>query len=251
MHWYPMMVRLAGKRCVIVGGGKVAERKAAALLEAGGAAERGAASLPETAQASPSSRVEVVVISPHVTERLAAWASSGRIAWVRREYQTGDLDGAFLVMAAANVGAVNAQVAEDAGAAGILTNIADEPDLSGFIVPSVVRRGKLTLAVSTAGASPSLARRIREELEEAYGQEYEVYLDALAELRAFVRQRVEDDGTRQRMYKGMLEWDLLGPIRRGEFPEFRERLLAELGQAPTLETVERWTRMLKPHVGTE
>lgn len=132
---------------MIVGGGEVANRKARKLLQA---------------------RARVVVISPEVRPELASMAVEVR----RRPYAEGDLEGAFLVFAATDLREVNAAVVREARERGIPVNVADEPSEGDFAVPSTLRRGQLQVAVSTGGASPTLARRIRRELEDAFGYEW-------------------------------------------------------------------------------
>jgi len=157
---HAVFLKLAGRPVVVIGGGPVAERKVRALLE---------------------SKASVTVVSPDVTPGLRDLAGAGGVRWEPRPYRPGDLDGARLVYAATDEPAVNAAVRVDANRAGIWVNVADEPEACDFLAPAVVRRGDLTIAVSTNGASPALARRIREQLEAEFGPEY---AEALRELRA-------------------------------------------------------------------
>lgn len=144
VHGYPIVLTsLGGARAVVVGGGAVGERKARGLLAAGAA---------------------VRLISPAATEQLCAWAAAGRIGWERRGYAPGDLVGAVLVFAATDARAVNAQVAADAAALGLLCNVADAPDAGSFHLPAVYRGDGLTIAVSTDGASPSRAVALRDRI---------------------------------------------------------------------------------------
>jgi precorrin-2 dehydrogenase/sirohydrochlorin ferrochelatase len=144
---YPIFLDLSGRRCVVVGGGEVANRKARKLLQA---------------------RAEVVVISPEVRPELESVAAEVH----RRPYEEGDLEGAYLAFAATDAREVNAAVAAEAKGRGIPVNVADSPSEGDFALPSVLRRGRLQVAVSTGGASPALARRIRGELEELFGPEW-------------------------------------------------------------------------------
>lgn len=166
---YALFACLECRPVVVVGGGSVAERKVQTLLEHG---------------------AMVRVVAPWVTETLRQLVSAGRIDWARRGYRKGDLEGALLVVGATDDRAVNEAVYADACAQGTLVNIVDVPDLCTFIVPSVMRRGRLQVAVSTAGAAPSAARRIRAQLEEDFPAWWEDYLDLLAEVRVLVKQRV-------------------------------------------------------------
>jgi precorrin-2 dehydrogenase/sirohydrochlorin ferrochelatase len=194
MAWLPVTLRLDGLRCVVAGGGKVAERKTAALLEAGAG--------------------DVKIISPAVTPAIRAWAEQGTVLWLERDFADGDLVGAALAFAATNRRDVNERVSSEAARCGCLANVADDPDGSGFAIPAVVRRGKLTLTVATGGASPALARRIRGELEARYGPEYEAWLDLLAEARGVIRERVSDTELRQELHRELERWDVPAHLRR-------------------------------------
>ena len=165
--FYPIFLDLDGKRCVVVGGGEVANRKARKLLQA---------------------RAEVVVISPEIKPELASVATEVR----RRPYRGGDLKGAFLVFAATNRREVNAAVAQEAHERGIPVNVADKPIEGDFALPSTLRRGQLQVAVSTGGASPTLARRIRRELEDAFGFEWAGVVEGLSRARRDGR-KAEDE----------------------------------------------------------
>ena len=164
---YPIFLNLDGKRCVVVGGGAVANRKARKLLQA---------------------RAEVVAISPEVKPELESVATEVR----RRPYREGDLEGASLVFAATNRREVNAAVTREARGRGIPVNVADEPSEGDFALPSVLRRGQLQLAVSTGGASPTLARRVRNELESAFGSEWAGVVEALGRARRNGRRADEE-----------------------------------------------------------
>jgi siroheme synthase-like protein len=140
---YPIFLDLSGRRCVVVGGGEVANRKARKLLQA---------------------RARVVVISPEIGAELESVA----VEVHRRPYRAGDLEGAFLAFAATGSREVNAAVAREARERGIQVNVADRPSDGDFALPSTLRRGRLQVAVSTGGASPALARKIKDELERVF-----------------------------------------------------------------------------------
>lgn len=164
MAAYPLIItQLDRVRVVVVGGGAVAERKVVGLI-AGGA--------------------RPVVISPDLTVELTSWHAAGALEWLVRCYAAGDLAGAFLAVAATNDQVVNAQVATEAQARGVLANIGDEPGAGSFTTTATVRRGDLLIAVTTNGASPALTARIRRELEAEYGAEYATLLALLRDLRA-------------------------------------------------------------------
>jgi precorrin-2 dehydrogenase / sirohydrochlorin ferrochelatase len=160
---YPIIINhIAGRRCVVIGGGGVAERKVHALLESG--------ALPH-------------IVSPALTAQLTAWVEAGCATYDERTYEAGDVAGAFLVFAATNDDVVNHRVADDARRAGALVNLADDGAASDFATPATVRRGELLLTVSTAGASPALAAHVRRELDERYGPEYAALAAHLRALR--------------------------------------------------------------------
>ncbi|NIK75984.1 precorrin-2 dehydrogenase/sirohydrochlorin ferrochelatase [Paenibacillus castaneae] len=179
--YYPVALQLHGKRCVVVGGGNIAERKLLGLLEAGAD--------------------DLVVISPSFTSKLEQLAEQGKIRIERREYKEADAREAWLIFAATNDREVNAAIAEDACRFGTLVNASDEPGLSSFISPSVVRRGDLLLAVTASGASPALSKQIKLELEEQYGHRYEEITARLRKLRERVMIRVLDEQERQMILK--------------------------------------------------
>ncbi len=162
MKTYPMFAVLAAKDCLVVGGGGVGERKVADLLAAG---------------------AKVTVVSPALTPELADRAARGEIRYLAEDFAPRHLEGMTLVLGATDDPRVNAEVSAAAQAAGIWVNIADAPELCTFIVPARVSRGDLTVAVSTGGASPALARKLREELEGRFGPEYGPYLDLLKKVR--------------------------------------------------------------------
>ncbi|HEV3001603.1 MAG TPA: bifunctional precorrin-2 dehydrogenase/sirohydrochlorin ferrochelatase [Solirubrobacteraceae bacterium] len=157
---YVAGLRVRGRRCVVVGAGRVALGKVRGLLDCG---------------------ARVAVVSPAAVEELRALAARGAVDWRPRAYAAADVDGAFLVIAATDDVALNVGVAEDAARAGALVNVVNAPALSDFIVPAVVRGGPVTLAVTTAGSSPALARRIRRELGERYGEPLDRLSALLAE----------------------------------------------------------------------
>lgn len=183
-RYYPLMLKLDGAVCVVVGGGAVALRKVNGLLESGAA---------------------VTVISPAVTEGLAHMTERGAITLLRRGYRDGDLQGACLAFAATDDPGINRQVASEAERLGIPVNVADDPESGSFVTPATVRRGDLVLSVTASGASPMLASRIRQELEARYGPEYERLTAWLRELRRRVQQEGQSADIRRRMLERALE----------------------------------------------
>ncbi|WP_409341725.1 bifunctional precorrin-2 dehydrogenase/sirohydrochlorin ferrochelatase [Paenibacillus sp. MBLB4367] len=217
--YYPVMLDITGKRCVVVGGGTIAERKIESLL---------------------ASKANVTVISPALTNRIEEWAAAGKITVLLRGFEPGDTEGALLVIAASNVEDVNEKVCTEARDAGRLVSVVDRPETGSFIVPAAFTRGKLQVAVSTSGASPALARDMVRELKDEYGPEYATYLDFLSEFRLKVRQLVKDAEHRHALAREIVRIDLLERIRRGEFESFRRELMHKLEAEPESFGLEAW-----------
>ena len=193
---YPVtLVNLANTRCVVVGGGEVAARKVAALREAG---------------ARP------VIISPALCDALWRQVEDGEIDAIQRQYQTGDLAKARLVIAATDDSATNEAVWREAQETGCLVNVVDDPPRCNFYVPATVRRGSLTLTVSTNGNSPLLARRMRKMLEQQFDVAYEPYLELLGDLRPQVQEQVVEPARRKALWESLLDSDVLDLLRAGQ-----------------------------------
>lgn len=224
-HPFPIMVSLTGRRCLVVGGGTVAERKVKSLLQAG---------------------AHVTIVSTEFSETLLEMENQSDIVLYRQKFdhkfimdKSSEGPPFTLIVAATNDSEVNAHIARSASEQGLLINVVDQPELSSFIMPSVVRRGKLVIAVSTGGASPSAARKIAQEIDDLYGEEYEGYLHFLSDIRLLIQQKVADKPSRQRMFKEMLEWDVLSKLRAGTFESWRENLYIALEEDP----LDAWIRM--------
>ena len=204
--YYPVALDLRNRPCLVVGGGCVAEGKVEGLLDAG---------------------ARVTVVSPALTERLASWATAGRVAHRRREYDASDLDGHQLVFSATDRRDVTLAVAADARQQGLWVNAADDPKHCDFLLPSVLRRGRLQVAVSTGGASPALAARVRRDLESYFTPEYEDLVELAAEVRCQLRAR----GWRvdAAAWRGALDAGVRRLLADGRRAEARARLLDRLG----------------------
>ena len=204
-EYYPVYLNLTGKRCVILGGGTIAQGKLAALRDAG---------------------ADITLISPECTDGIKRAAQRGHITLVQREYQTGDLDGAFIAVAATNVWHVNRAIYEEAEERGVLLNVVDDPDQCTFIAPSIVRRDPITLAISTGGASPALARKMRETLSEDKVLQWADLADVLARARKVIKEnRTVIDPTR---WQCVITEDLLAMARNGRDDEAVDAALAQL-----------------------
>ena len=202
MPHYPINLDLRNRKCVVVGGGEVAERKVETLLEFDAA---------------------VVVIAPELTSRLECHAEQGLIGHLRGVYAAEMLEGAFLVFAATDDREVNCAVSEECRNRGILVNVADDPELCTFFVPAMVRRGDFVIGISTSGKSPALAKRARESLETEFGPEYGDLADLMGELRDEVKSKCPDQADRNRAFVRILDSDVLDLLAQGKRDEAMEK----------------------------
>lgn len=199
--YYPAFINLSGKKCVVVGGGKVAERKVLSLLRSG---------------------ANVAVISPAITNILKKYKEKGKIKHIERDYKNGDIKDAFLVIAATSDEATNISVSRDAP---FLVNVVDRPDLANFIVPSVVSRGPMTIAISTSGASPAMAKEVRKELEILYGKDFGRFLAFLRQLRKKVLQDITYNKKREMLLKRVASKEIFDTLREKGLKSAKERVL--------------------------
>lgn len=162
MGLFPVFLKMKGRKCLVVGAGEVAESKIEGLL---------------------ASEAEVTVVAPEAKPEIAALAQQGRLQWHRREFVPSDLTGMFLVVTATNRSEVNACVYREATRSGIICNAVDDPPNCDFYFPSIVNRGSLQIAISTAGQSPALAQQLRQEIDEQLPQDLGQWLDSLGKLR--------------------------------------------------------------------
>jgi precorrin-2 dehydrogenase len=213
MLTYPVcLVGLERKRVIIVGGGKVAARKAQALLEAG---------------------ASIVAISPQFCIEFQALAQNNpRIEKILRAYQSGDLTGAFLVIAATDAEEVNQTVWEEAQVVGCLVNVVDDPVHCNFILPAVMERGSIKISITTGGSSPALARRLREQLQALIDPEYGELAELLYELRPELQQRFEPGEPRLQAALRLVDSDLLSVLRQDGKQAARLRALELLHLQP-------------------
>lgn len=225
MVFFPVCLQLESRRCMVVGGGEVARRKVEGLLACGAA---------------------VTVISPRLTPMLARRREAGELNWLAREYQEGDLAGAFLVIAATDDQAVQARIHAEAERDNLLLNVADVPKWCNLILPAVVRRGDLSIAISTGGASPALAGKLRRELEGCFGIEYEALLQLLAALRPPILARGGDHRENKRLFKALVAPDLAGWIRDGRWDLLQEHVRTTVGGDDLLACVEDIRRRYTP-----
>ncbi|MFF2795646.1 precorrin-2 dehydrogenase/sirohydrochlorin ferrochelatase family protein [Lysinibacillus xylanilyticus] len=204
-NYFPIHINIEYKTVVIVGGGHVATQKVASLLPA---------------------KASIVVVSPTLDESLLLLAESGQITWREKEFEPRDLDDASLIIAATNDTSVNEAV-QEAAQHWQLINRADAQAESDFITPATVRRGPLVLTVSTSGASPALARKIKTDLEEQFDEVYDDYVCFLQQARLMIAAKFDKGPQRRKALQALLEPSLLEWTRNGEIDR-REAFLQQI-----------------------
>ena len=214
MRYYPIFVDLSGQPCLVIGGGSVAERKVESLLNADG---------------------QVTVISPTLTNQLQAWAAEQRITTFERLYQPGDMHDFGLVFAATSDETLHHRIAAEAKQAGIFLNVVDRPALCSFIVPAMLSQGDLTLAISTAGASPAMAKKIRQELAPQFGPEYALALQLLARVRERMNHEDVSSEERQRRFTALVDSPVLDYLRERQIDKLNSLLKQTIGETCSLE----------------
>jgi precorrin-2 dehydrogenase / sirohydrochlorin ferrochelatase len=211
LKYYPVFLDIKDKKCVVVGGGEVAARKAERLLDCG---------------------AKVFVISPKLSPALAALKEKDVISHIAAEY-TGDLiHGAALVIGATDDEKTNAQIFLDACSKDIPVNIVDDPQKCDFILPSLMQRGDLTIAIGTGGKSPALARYLREELEAKYGEEYKIFLNILGYLRIKMEKNA---GVGKDWFESMLAAGILDSIKNKDIKKVKEIVQKITGEEVEIE----------------
>jgi len=206
VNYYPAFLNLQGKKAVVVGGGSIAERKILSLLKAGAA---------------------VTVVSPAITARLRKEKEKKSLTHIARSYRKGDLRESVLVIAATNSPSVNTQIAADAP---FLVNVVDVPKECSFIAPSVIKRGPLTIAISTGGISPAFSKTIRQELEKIYGQEIGEYLKFVGSIRKKALAGISDKKKRERFLKDLASGKILQSLRAKGFQVVRKAIEEKLAK---------------------
>ena len=201
---YPVFLDLRNRKCVVVGGGAVAERKVRGLLAAG---------------------ADVTVIAPVASGSLEGLAAAGRVRLNRRAFDTSDTKDAFLVFAATDIMSVNDEVERAAGESGIPVNRSDGTSAGGFSVPATLRRGRFQVAVSTGGASPAYARLIRRHLEDVLGREHGGVVEYFSGLRPRVMARFPDNPARRKaVWDRLVNWETVELIRREQWDELDRKV---------------------------
>ena len=202
-NYYPINLYLKNKKCVVVGGGVVAERKVLTLLEY---------------------EADIDLISPKITPILAKLVQNKNISHIERVYQRGDIRGSMLVIVATDDTPLNKRITSEAQEENCLINVVDCPDLCNFIVPSIVRRGDLQITIGTNGICPSLSKKIRKELETIYDRRYEKFLKLAKNIRDEVKQRVQDPNKRKKIMKHLVYSDMMQLIHENKEDEIQKNI---------------------------
>ncbi len=202
-HLFPIFINLRGKKCLIIGGGEVAERKIEDLLQYEAA---------------------ITIVSPQVTDKIRTWVESGIITYLSREFEEDDINGIFMVFAATNNSLVNQEIAALCRKKDVLLNAVDDPLNCDFFIPSILRHNSLVIAVSTEGKSPLYARKIRQDLEKIISEEYGEFVDILGQQREYIKNMVPDIRDRKRIFQAIVDSDILELLKAGENEKVRERL---------------------------
>jgi len=216
MSYYPILVNLRGQKVVVVGGGKVAERKIETLLHCSAV---------------------VHVVSRDLTDTLSGYAEEGKITYLGNAFLDSQLDGAFMVIAATDDAELNRRVSLAAKRQNLLVNAVDQPEDCNFIVPSILQRGDLIIAVSTSGKSPALARRIRQELEATFGEEYKSLLVMMGRLRKEVLSLRLSSEENKAFFQKLVESDLLTAIEKRDWDDVAAILSEAFGRAVSRDDV--------------
>ena len=213
MNVYPIFLNdLSKRRCLVIGGGHEAERKVAGLLDC---------------------RADVTVIAESITPQLQTWAEDGRIAWIDRPYQPGDLQDAFLVIAETQAPEINAQIWQEGEAEGALVNVMDDVPHCNFVAGSVIRQGPLVVSISTSGAAPALAVRLRQRLTRELGSEYGQFLQWMQALRPYMARRFPSFAERRDQWYRLVDADVLERLRQGQPRQAAQRIRDIVGpEAP-------------------
>jgi len=217
MQYYPVCLDIRGRDCLVVGGGGVGARKAKGLLAAG---------------------ARVTVVSPELTPELQA-LTPDPVRWRQRGYRPEDLDGMFLVFGATDDEALNRRIYADAGERNVLCNIADRPEVCSFILPSVVRRGDLLIAISTSGKSPAFAKKLRKDLERQYGEGYARFLRLMGAIRERLLSSGRSPEAHKSLFETLIEAGLAEDVCRGDDAGADRLLTSVLGPDFQLERLRK------------
>ncbi len=218
MRYYPVYLDIQNRKCLVVGGGSVGTRKVMTLMDCG---------------------ASVTVVSPDFTTQLFQLADTRAIKLKKRPYRSSDIDGMFLVIGATNNEELNRQISEDAQRLNKLCNIADRPEACNFILPSFINRGDLIIAVSTSGKSPALAKKLRKDLENEFGQEYAEFLRLMEVIRQRLLSKNRDSKTNKYLFEQLISRGLIEMIKNQKEEEINSLLFEILGNGFEFEALMR------------
>lgn len=216
MRYYPVYLDIKDRNCLVVGGGSVGTRKVKTLLKCG---------------------ARVTVVSSDATETLKELSNSGVIQLKERTFKTADLDGVFLVIGATDNQYLNFRIHAEAERRCVLCNIADRPDACNFILPSIVNRGDLIIAISTSGTSPAFAKKLREHLEAEFGNEYAEFLNLMGAIRKKLLSQDHEPEAHKHLFEQLIERDLVQMLKNADTENINSLLLEVLGEGYEFESL--------------
>jgi precorrin-2 dehydrogenase/sirohydrochlorin ferrochelatase len=209
MRYYPVNLDIQNRKCLVVGGGDVGTRKVMTLLDCG---------------------AKVIVVSPEVTEKIEEVSNKGLIKLERRGFKPSDLDKMFLVIGATDNPELNRRIHTGAERLGMLCNIADRPEVCNFILPAIVNRGDLIIAISTSGKSPAFAKKLRKDLEKKFGTEYAEFLTLMGGIRTKLLSEDHEPEAHKHVFENLIKRDLITLIKHRDIAAINSLLLEILGQ---------------------
>lgn len=216
MRYYPIYLDIQNRNCLVVGGGSVGTRKVLMLLNCG---------------------ADVTVVSPVATKKLRELSNNGTVKLKERPFETSDLDGRFLVIGATDNEDLNRQIHTEAERRGLLCNIADRPETCNFILPSIVNRGDLIIAISTSGKSPAFAKKMRKQLEKEFGEEYAQFLNLMGAIRKKMLSEDHKPEVHKHLFEQLIERDLVQMFKEGKTEDINSLLLEVLGEGYEFESL--------------
>ncbi|MBW2245755.1 MAG: bifunctional precorrin-2 dehydrogenase/sirohydrochlorin ferrochelatase [Deltaproteobacteria bacterium] len=209
MRYYPVNLDIRNRNCLVVGGGDVGTRKVMTLLDCG---------------------AMVVVVSPAVTEKIEELSNKGLMKLERRGFKPTDLDQMFLVIGATDNPELNRQIHTEAERLGMLCNIADRPEVCNFILPAIVNRGDLIIAISTSGKSPAFAKKMRKDLEKKFGTEYAEFLTLMGGIRTKLLSEDHEPEAHKHLFENLIKRDVVNLIKQGDIAAINSLLFEILGE---------------------
>lgn len=216
MRYYPIYLDIKNRNCLVIGGGSVGARKVLTLLACG---------------------ASVTVVSTAVTEKVRELSNIGVIKLKERPFQATDLDDRFLVIGATDNQELNFKIHAEAERRGLLCNIADRPESCNFILPSIVNRGDLIIAISTSGKSPAFAKKLRKQLEKAFGDEYAEFLNLMGAIRKKLLSEDHAPEAHKHLFEQLIERDLIQMIKAGDTDSINSLLYEVLGEGYEFESL--------------